>query len=258
MISLAAEPLFRLGPFVITNGVLGAFTITGTMTVLALLMRLNISLIPGRVQAGLEMLVNFVLELLERSFGSREAARTFFPFLMTVLLFIVVANQFSVVPFVSQLVAGEKPLLRLPTADLSQTLLLALFVIGLSHVLALRMSPLKHIGAFIKLKPFLNIRRVRDIPQALLDFFLGLLDIVGELAKVISLACRLFGNIFAGEVMVAVIAGLTTLTAFVVPIPFMVLSIFSGFIQAFVFLLLSTQFIAGTYKSYYVESPTSH
>ena len=63
-------------------------------------------------------------------------------------------------------------------------------------------------------------------------------------AKVVSLSARLFGNIFAGNVMVAVVIGLSAFTQFIVPLPFIVLSVFSGLIQAFVFMLLSIQFIA--------------
>jgi F-type H+-transporting ATPase subunit a len=83
-----------------------------------------------------------------------------------------------------------------------------------------------------------------DFFTAFVEAFVGLLNIVGEMAKVVSLAARLFGNVFAGNVMVVVIIGLSAFTQFLVPIPFLVLSIFSGLVQAFVFTLLSIQFIA--------------
>ncbi|MDQ5919617.1 MAG: F-type H+-transporting ATPase subunit a [Patescibacteria group bacterium] len=78
---------------------------------------------------------------------------------------------------------------------------------------------------------------------------MGLLDIIGELAKILSLSARLFGNIFAGDVMILVIVSLSTYTQFFVPLPFLALSIFSGFVQAFVFSLLSIQFLSGTITS---------
>ena len=88
-----------------------------------------------------------------------------------------------------------------------------------------------------------------DLPNVLLQLFLGVLNIIGELAKVISLSARLFGNIFAGEVMVGVIAGLSFYTMFFVPIPFIFLSIFSGIVQAFVFSYLSLSFMSDIIKS---------
>jgi F-type H+-transporting ATPase subunit a len=73
------------------------------------------------------------------------------------------------------------------------------------------------------------------------------------MAKVISVSCRLFGNLFAGDVMVAVIISLSKFTEFIVPIPFLFLGIFSGFVQAFVFTLLSLQFVSSTYNTAYAN-----
>ncbi|HMR01506.1 MAG TPA: F0F1 ATP synthase subunit A, partial [Candidatus Gracilibacteria bacterium] len=102
---------------------------------------------------------------------------------------------------------------------------------------------------FIKIGSILKIRKPADVGQALLDIFLGLLDIVGELAKVISLSARLFGNIFAGEVMVVVIASLSVFTRYIVPVPFYLLGLLSGLIQALVFAVLSLSFIAGMHNT---------
>ena len=212
------------------------------------------TLVPTRAQVAIEQVILFCEGIFAQAFGSKEAARKFLPLLMTLFIFIVVANQFSLVPLVSQIVLGEKSLIRLPTSDLSQTVMLSLMVVIVSHVIAFRMAPLKHLGSYIRIGAVLKIRSPKDVGTAILELFLGMLDIAGELAKVISLACRLFGNIFAGEVMVAVIIGLSVYTSYIVPIPFMLLSLFSGFVQAFVFMLLATQFIATTYKTYAVRS----
>jgi F-type H+-transporting ATPase subunit a len=124
----------------------------------------------------------------------------------------------------------------------------------LAHVLALMKSPLRHIGNFIKIDAFFKIRKLKDIPQAFLDFFLGLLDIIGEVAKLVSISTRLFGNMFAGEVVVGIIAGLMFATQFVIPIPFIALGILAGFVQAFVFALLGTIYLASALQG--VERPT--
>jgi len=207
------------------------------------------AVVPGRIQLVLEMLSEYVLGQLESAFGSKAQAKRFFPMLFTLLLFLVVANQLTAVPLIGQITLGEKSLFRLTTSDLNETFALALLMVGVSHVLAFKISPLGHIGNFIRIKPLLSARSVGQLASAMLGFALGLLDIVGELAKVLSLSFRIFGNIFAGEVMVVVIASISAYTYYIVPIPFIFLSLFSGFVQAFVFFMLSLQFIAATVRS---------
>lgn len=248
-IRLPADILFSLGPIGVTNGHLAAFSITLAFAVVALVSSKRIRLVPGRLQAGFELLVEFMLDRVDSAFGDKKTARKFFPLLMTCLLFILIANQFSLIPLVGNIVAGNVPVLRSPTSDLAMTLALSLFIVGLANVLAFSIAPLHHLGSFIKIAPLFRVRSVGEFARAFLDFLLGFLDIISECAKVISLGGRLFGNIFAGEVMVAVIAGLSTYTQFLAPIPFIFLSVFSGIVQAFVFVLLATQFIAGSIGS---------
>ncbi len=243
-VSLPSDVLFTLGPLRVSNAVFAAYAITAGFILVALAARGRLRVVPGRVQAAFEMLFDFLFSQFARAFGSEERARRFVPLLMSLFLFILVANQFTLVPFVSSLVAEGAPVFRTPTTDWSGTLALALVTIGSAQVLSFAISPLGHVGQYLRLGPLLKARSFGDVANGLLQAFLGLLDIVGELAKVVSLSARLFGNIFAGEVMVAVIAALAVWTQFLVPMPFMFLSIFSGLIQAFVFTLLATQFIA--------------
>lgn len=244
-ISLPARVIFHLGPIPVTNAVLTAFATSGFIILLTLLIRPGFRLLPSRAQVLLEMLIEYVDDQMTTAFESKDRARKFFPLIMTLLLFITFANQFSLLPLLFQIVIEGKPILRLATSDLSQTILFALMVVGLSHLIALAVSPAEHIGNYIRIMPLLRARSVGQVANALLGLFLGVLDIVGEFAKVLSLACRLFGNIFAGDVMILVIASLSKYTQFLVPMPFVFLSLFSGFVQAFVFMLLSIQFLSG-------------
>ena len=248
-ISLADEGIFQLGSVAVTNGMLAAFAVTAMLAAMAFFGGRTMGVVPSRLQVLLEVPFGFVRDQLTAAFGSRKEADKFMPLMLTLMLFIGVSNQFSLVPLVSAVTWGETPLLRVPTSVLGQTLAMSLVVVGLAHVLALRISPLRHIGNFIKIESVLAIRKPADIGKAFLDVFLGLMDIVSEFAKVVSLAARLFGNVFAGEVMVAVIASLTAYTKFFVPIPFYVLSIFSGLVQTLVFTLLSIQFVSATVSS---------
>lgn len=245
-VSLPSHVLFNLGGFAVTNSVFTAFFLTFILMVFTLVSSRSFALIPTRVQLGLELLAEFMTEQLRSSFGSEEKARRFFPLVMSLLLFIVVANQFTIVPLVSNLLLNDTHVFRLPTSDLSLTMAFSFLVLLLANGLALSISPLQHVGKFFRLSPLISVRSFGDIPNALLEVFLGLLDIIGEFGKLLSLSFRLFGNIFAGELMVGIIAGLSIYTSFIVPIPFIVLSMFSGLIQAFVFVFLTIQFIAGS------------
>ncbi len=248
-IAVPARVLAHIGPVPLTNGVFAAAVTSLVLIVGALILRTRMGLIPSRGQTIIELLVEYFDSQLTTAFGSRREGRKYLPLILTILLFITVANQLSLFPILFQLTFEGKSLLRLSTSDLNQTLGLALVVVGLAHVLAFLFSPLRHIGNFIKIAPLLRARSGKEVGFALLDLFTGFLDIIGELAKIMSLAARLFGNIFAGDVMIAVIVSLSAYTQYLVPMPFLVLGIFSGFVQAFVFTLLSIQFLSGTITS---------
>lgn len=243
-ISLPTRVLFNLGPMPVTDGQLGALLVSLTIALIGAMVAGKFSLIPTRAQLALELVRDYIMEQLENAFGSKKRADTFFPMFMTLLIFILVSNQFMLVPFVFELTLNGFDVFRQPTSDLANPLALALMIFIISHYMAFKISPMKHLSNFINLGPLLKARSVGDAFNALIEFFIGILNIIGEFAKVVSLSARLFGNIFAGNVMVAVIIGLSAYTQFVVPLPFIVLSVFSGLVQAFVFMLLSIQFIA--------------
>ena len=247
--SLKAENVIEVGSFHVTNAVLASFFTTLVVLFVAYLSTRKANLVPTRMQVGMEMLLQFFLGMLTSAYGGETRARKYLPYILTLFLFLLVANQFSVIPLVASITAGDGTLFRTPPSDWSQTITLAVVSLGVAHGIAFISSPLRHIGNFIKIEPFLKIRKPSDIGNAFLEFFLGILDIVGEFAKLVSMSARLFGNIFSGEVLIAVIAGISTYTQFLVPIPFMGLSIFSSLVQAFVFTLLAMQFMAATITS---------
>lgn len=245
-VALAPDILINIGGVAISNSLLTAVFIIVIFSFLGLYANRRFALVPTRLQVALELINDYLMSQLVGAFRSKERARKFFPYIMTLLIFLLVANQLTIVPLIGQAVLSGKPLFRSVTSHLSATVALALLTLVIAHSIALYISPLKHLGNFIKIIPIFKARTGGEFANALLMFFLGLLDIVSEAAKVISLSFRLFGNIFGGELMILVIAGLSAYTRLFVPIPFLALSIFSGLIQAFVFTLLSIQFIAGT------------
>ncbi|MFA5793156.1 MAG: FoF1 ATP synthase subunit a [Candidatus Gracilibacteria bacterium] len=244
-ISLAPEPALELGHFAISNTMTATVLTTLLIIVLAIFVRRGAGIVPSRAQVLFESFFTFFLDQITMAVGSEKKARQLVPIIMTFFTFIFISNLFILLPFVSVLVTGEGfPFLRTPTTDYSMTIALAFMIIAGSHVMALFISPLGHVSNFIRLKGFLKIRKPMDFLMAIIDFFLGILEVVSEVAKVFSLATRLFGNIVAGEVVIAIVVGLMFATKFIVPIPFIVIASFAGVVQAFVFTLLSLLFMS--------------
>lgn len=247
--TLSSNNIIEYGSFHVTNSVMSSYAVSLTVVLIAVLATRKAGVVPTRLQLALEMIVEFFQNMLVAAYGTQKRARKYLSYILALFLFLLVANQFSSLPLIASIKAGDTNLFRTATSDWSQTISLAIISLGAAHLIALSVSPLRHIGNYIKLGPFLKIRKPSDIGNAFLELFLGILDIVGEFAKLMSMSARLFGNLFSGEVLIAVISGITVYTSFIVPVPFMGLSMFSGIVQAFVFTLLAMQFMAATVTS---------
>lgn len=243
--SLVPSIIFSISDFQVNNAVLASLFVTGILIYLSITVFKKVNIIPGNLQIAGEAAVSVFYNKLLETYNNKSLAKKHTALIVSLFLFVLISNQFSLIPLVQSITVNGLGAFKTPTAHLSQTVALAISVVGFSHLIAFKISPLKHIGNYIKIKSVLNIRKPSDIGMAFLEVFLGLLDIIGELAKIISLSCRLFGNIFAGEVMIAVISGMSIYTSYLVPVPFYFLSIFSGIIQALVFAYLATSFISG-------------
>ncbi|HBU27541.1 TPA: hypothetical protein DEB00_00300 [Candidatus Uhrbacteria bacterium] len=243
-ISLPARVITYLGPIPLTDGQLGAILVSLFTILFFVLSARRFSLVPTRMQLVLEFVHDYIMEQLENAFHSKKRANAFFPLFMTLLIFILVSNQFALMPLVFEIMTSGGDVFRQPTSDLTNTLALSLVIFLICHFMAFKISPLKHLSNFFNVMPLLRARSVGAVFSAGIEFFIGLLNIIGEFAKIVSLAARLFGNVFAGNVMVAVIMSLSFYTQFLAPLPFIVLSTFSGLVQSFVFMLLAIQFVA--------------
>lgn len=245
-ISLPSDAFFELGPFTITNSVITTVATTLLIFLFAYIVRRKAGVVPSKPQVIFEAMTDFMWEKAMTAFnGNEERARKFFPLIFTIFLFLLFANQFMLIPFAESITTEEGiNLFRAPASDYSLPIVLTVFVLALANGIALFTHPIRHIGNFIKLGVFFKMKSIKDLPMAILDFFLGLLDIVGEFAKLASLATRLFGNMFAGSIIVLIISSLSFYTQFVFPIPFVILGILSGIVQAFVFAMLSMIFIS--------------
>ncbi len=246
-IQLAAEPAFTIGNFTVTNTMTATVVTTVLILIFAILVRLKAGIVPSRLQVVFELVFNEFYDRLEEAVGDKRA-RKIVPLIVTLFVFVLVANQFILLPFVGSFVTEHGHLMRTPTTDYSMTIALALITMFAAHFIAFTASPIGHILNYFRVGGLIDIARGKkpfgDILEVFIDMFLGILEILGDIVKVISLGTRLFGNIIAGEVVIIVISGLMFATQFVVPIPFILLASFAGLIQAFVFTLLSTIFIS--------------
>ncbi len=232
-ISLSAE---RLGTFLgipVTNSLVTAWVVMAVLILLAFLVWRGVSLVPGKLQNAFEMVIEYVLGMMESTLGSRMLAERFFPLIATIFLFILTSNLFDFLPIFGSvgLVHGGEltPLFRPVNADLNMTLALAIisfFVIELSGILTL--GALKYGSKFV------------TINNGAMGFIVGLLELVGNLARLISFSFRLFGAIFAGEVLLLVIG---SFVPYILPVPLMAFEAFIGLLQAGIFAILTMAFI---------------
>lgn len=229
-ITLAAEKIGAIGGLPVTNSLLATWLVMGVLTTFAVCATRKLSLRPGTMQSIAELLVSGLYNFFTQVTG--ENTKHFFPLLASLFLFIITANWMGLLPgfgtigfFHSE---GELvPLLRAATADLNMTVGLALVAVIMIQYYGFKESGVKYSSRF------LNFRDP-------ISFYVGLLEIVSETSKVISFGFRLFGNIFAGEVLLAVMA---FLLPFIVPLPFLTMELFVGFIQALVFSMLTAVFL---------------
>lgn len=227
-ISLVAEPIFHLGPFSVTNSMLVSWLVTLVLILFAKAATKEIRVIPKRLQNLAEMMIDGLLTFFEGVAGKH--AREFFPLVTTFFIFILFSNWSGLLPGVGTIgfYAHEHgkevfiPLLRGATADLNTT-----FALALVSVLSIHYFAFKHLGS----SQYIFSRFVNPI---------GILELMADVAKVLSFSFRLFGNIFAGEVLLTVIAALMPILA---PLPFIGLEVFVGLIQSLVFTMLTLIFL---------------
>ena len=275
-ISLAAEPLFHIGSFPVYNSYLSSLIIILFLIFVGFKVKNTGFELKSRLYNFVEMLLDGAWSFLSGITGDRALAREILPWIFTFFIFIALNNWFGLVPGVGSLsyaphseTAHAKDthesheyetgahkedkhashasdseahhdkaeesghhssihVFRAANSDINMTLALALVSVILTQYLGFKKLGLKGYGG-----KFLNFTNP-------ILFFVGILEIISETVKIFSFSFRLFGNVFAGEVLLAVILSLVPVIA---PIPFYGVEFFAGFIQAVVFSMLSVVFI---------------
>lgn len=235
-ISLAAEKIGSIFGLPITNSLLMTWAAIALLLILGFFAGRKPQLIPKGIQNFFEAVIEYLLNLTDDIIGDKKVARKYFPLIATFFIFIVTANWMGLIPGVGTIgfhaiKAGKEvfiPLLRGGNADLNTTLALAI-----TSVVAVQIFGIAAIGAVKYAGKFFNFKGP-------IEFFVGILELISEISKMISFSFRLFGNIFAGEVLLTVVA---FLVPWIAPLPFFALELFVGIIQALVFTMLTLVFI---------------
>lgn len=276
-VALSGEPIFSDGPDWLTNSMLTTIVVDIIIILLSLLATVRMKLVPSGWQNVMEMVIETLYGLSESIAG--RYARRFFPWAATIFLFVLISNWSGLIPGVGSIgyehheaapgiEAGERalaadrqlamadgrlvlvepaagvaqeeveeehatfvPLFRAPSADLNMTFALALTVMVMVQVWGVSELGGNYFRKFYNVSGQGAMRWI--------NAFVGLLELISEFSRILAFGFRLFGNIFAGEIVLATMA---FLIAFLLPIPFYVLEIFVGFVQALVFMMLALVF----------------
>lgn len=255
---LAAETMFTLGSLPITNSFINTTIATLLFVLAAFFVSRGIkkyyatSVAPKGFLNFVESIVEVILDYCDQVTRDRKKSLQFMPIAGALFLFILVSNWMGLIPGTGSigiwhLVHGEAelvPLFRPGNTDLNMTVAMAVLAVSSSHLLGIMaIGFFKYANKFIKLGDLWQAAKSLSPVKmliAFIEFFVGLIEIFSEIAKMVSLSLRLYGNIFAGEVLLTVLA---SLIAFFVPLPFMALEILVGLIQAVVFSMLTLVYL---------------
>jgi F-type H+-transporting ATPase subunit a len=263
-VSVKAETLFSIGSFHFTNSFLTMLIVMAFLILAGHLIARRAAIVPGRLQAAVETIVQFLLSLVESTAGPR-VARRIFPLVAGLFIFILFSNYAGLLPGVGTIGVYEEyhqeddlariaavegaevdvvvpaaeegkktlvPLLRSPSADLNMTLAMAFLVVVIVQVAGVAAHGV--------------VGRIKHMAD---PWWIFPLELIAEVARIVSLSFRLFGNIFAGEVLITVMIGFAAVAFYTVVLSpvttvFLYLEVLFGFIQALVFALLTLIYIS--------------
>jgi F-type H+-transporting ATPase subunit a len=241
--TLAPETIFHIANFPVTNTMLNTWIAIIIFLIVGILISRKVSMRPGKLQNFFEYILEILMGYFDQVTGDRKKTLRFMPIVGSVFFFILLSNWLGLLPGTGSITIGHKMLLRPANSDLNLTVAMALFAVIVSHLYGLiTVGVFTHLNKFIQIGTLIKSFRHGPIAilTAVIELAVGFIEIISEMAKVLSLSLRLFGNIFAGEVLMTVMSSLVGL---LVPTPFMMLELLVGLIQAGVFTMLTLVYL---------------
>ena len=234
-ISLKPETIFHVGDFGVTNSMIYGVVVALFMIWLGTYAAKRSKLSPvGGIVQFVEMIMEFITGMLEDIFKSRSKAVQYAPIFGTFFIFIVISNVSGLMPIVGNGINVDAiPVFRPFTADLNATIAMSVIAIITVQVLSIRESGfLGHLKHYFTDKPFNPI-----------NMFIGVLEVFGEVTRVISLSLRLFLNTAVGEILIAVFIFVGGFAAPLTVLPIVMFEMLVALIQAYVFTVLSATYL---------------
>jgi F-type H+-transporting ATPase subunit a len=234
-IAIAPEELFKIGPFTITNSILYAWicAIIIGFTLIKIASKVTVKAQKGPVTL-LELGAGFVVSIAESSLGSRKKALKYAPVFTSIFFFVLLNNWMGLLPGVGPSIEyNGSPLLRPFTADLNGTIAMAFISICTVQYLAVKESGVKN-----HLLHYFGGNAKNPI-----NIFVGILEMFGEITRVISLSLRLFFNVLIGEILISIFTFLGKDASPLTVIIFVAMELFVGFVQSYIFTMLCLTYL---------------
>ncbi len=209
-------------PEVIPSNVTHAFLASIILIVAALAVRSSISLVPKGIQNLIEVITEAMLKLVEENIG-HHWGKTLFPFICTIFMFILICNLMGLIPGFTA-----------ATANVNTNAAMAVPVFLATHYYGIRIHGIKYVNHFLG-----PVRSIAALPLMILMF---IVEFIGHIARPLTLTVRLFGNMTAKHILLLVLA---VLAPWVIPTAILALGVLVSVVQALVFALLSTLYLAG-------------
>lgn len=240
--SIKSVSFFNVGPFTISNT-------TTTMVLIVVIVALIVSalkkkIIPGGFQNLMEVFYESIVSFVQQITGNKETAVKITPYVGSLLVFLIISNLLPLMPLVGAVNLDHVPFFRGTTTDFNTTFALAITVVILMQIIGIKSQGFfSYMSHFIQIKQVIQgfKKGVGSGAVSIVNFMVGLIEIIGELSKVLSLSLRLFGNMFAHEVLTVILLGAF---AYGVPALWMGMGVLVGVVQSLVFVSLATVYFS--------------
>ena len=234
--TITSETIFNIWKMPFTNSLLMAVLITAIIALISYFISKKSKIMPKTGQIIFEYLYEAIYGLIDQITGEEKITKKIFYLVAALFIFIGFSNLLGLfIPFLGSFTYKEASIFRTPTTDFNVTVSLAASMVILIQAASIKKwGLLKHLSNYFKFHEIIGgfKKGFSSGIMGIVNFLIGLLDIISEFARIVSLSMRLFGNMFAGEMLAVILLGFL---AYILPVGWMFMNIFTGFVQAMVF-----------------------